>query len=192
MAKKKLSSKELSFVNEYMATQNGAGSARAAGYSAHTAKEQACELLKRPHIKEYLDELNERRAKRLEISADRVLEELAKIAFVDPTEVFDVDAKGNMTFSGKLSDLKPEERACIAEVTQTINALGGGSTKIKLHDKLSALEKIGKHLKLFTDVTENKFDLTQMGRVMVTDGNKSMALEFNVGQDPNDADDKKK
>ncbi len=184
---KQLTKKEITFSQEYIIKQNGAASARAAGYSQKTAKEIAFEILRRPHVKAYINELNEERAKRLEISADRVLEELAKIAFVDPTNIFDVDKDGNLTFQGNLSDLLPEERACIAEVSQTITEKGG-STKIKLHDKLSALEKIGKHLKLFTDVNEHKFDLTQMGRVMVKDGDKSVALEFNVGQEPNDID----
>ncbi|MCK5605238.1 terminase small subunit [Candidatus Pacearchaeota archaeon] len=188
---RKLTEKEKMFAKEYLVTNSGAASARKAGYSAKAAKEIACVVLKRPHVKEYIDELNEARSKRLEINADRVLKELAKIAFVDPTNVFDVDEEGNLTFRGKLSDLSPEERACISEVTQNVTE-NGGSTRVKLYDKLSALEKIGKHLKLFTDVTETKFDLTQMGRVMVRDGDKIMALEFNVGQEPNDIDAQKK
>lgn len=188
---KKLSAIKKSFCQEYIIDKNGARAARDAGYSAKTANVKASQLLAEPEVRAHIDELNVRRSKRLEISADRVLEELAKIAFVDPTKVFDVDEKGNLTFQGKLSDLSPEERACIAEVSQTITE-NGGSTKIKLHDKLSALEKIGKHLKLFTDVTENRFNLTQMGRVMIKDGDKTMAIEFNVGQDPNDIDAPKK
>lgn len=177
----KLGENHLIFCKEFVVDGNGARSAKAAGFSVKTAKEQAVWLLDQPLIQAEINELNEKRSKRLEVSADRVLEELAKIAFVDATTIFDVDEKGNFTFTGKLSDLSPEERACIAEVTQT-KTVGGGSIKVKLHDKLSALEKIGKHLKLFTDVTESKFELTQMGKVMIGD----TPLEFDIGQDPNE------
>ena len=52
---------------------------------------------------------------------------------------------------------------------------------------LKATELLGKHLKLFTDVQEHKFDLTQMGRVMLRDeSGNAMAIEFNVGQEPDD------
>lgn len=58
---------------------------------------------------------------------------------------------------------------------------------------LKGLELLGKNKKLWVDVTENKFDLTQMGRVMMKDAQgNAVALEFNVGQEPNLIDAPKK
>ena len=184
-----LTTKQIAFCEQYIIDHSATRAAKDAGYSANSAGMQGWRLLQMPSIKEKIDELNAARAKRLEISADRVLDELAKIAFVDPTAIFDVDENGNMTFDGKLSDLPPDERACIASVSQNTTKEGGSIT-IKLHDKLAALEKIGKHLKLFTDVQENKHTFTQMGQVLVgvpdgKDGSPQRALEFDIGSEAN-------
>jgi len=56
---------------------------------------------------------------------------------------------------------------------------------------LKGIEMLGKNKKLWTDVQEHKFDVTQMGRVMVSDGEHTVALDFNVGQEPNAIDKKK-
>ena len=57
---------------------------------------------------------------------------------------------------------------------------------------LKGLEMLGKNKKLWVDVQEHKFNITEMGRVMIRDerGN-AMAMEFNVGQEPNEIEDKR-
>lgn len=51
---------------------------------------------------------------------------------------------------------------------------------------LKGYHLLGKNLKLFTDVQEHKFDVKQMGRVMMKDDNgNAIALDFNVGKTPN-------
>jgi phage terminase small subunit len=59
---------------------------------------------------------------------------------------------------------------------------------------LKGFELLGKHLKLFTDVSEHKFTVTQMGQVLINDPNAidqdgqpaQKALTFEVGSEPND------
>ena len=182
---KKLSEKKRVFVEGYIVSLNGAKAARDAGYPEKTAAVRASQLLTEPDVREYIDKLLAARSKRTQISADRVLEELARVAFLDPRSIMNTDESGNVSFKST-EEMTLDDAACIKEITQDAS----GNTSVKLHDKLSALEKIGKHLKLFTDVTETKFDLTQMGRVMVRSGDKVVALEFNVGQEPNAIDDK--
>ena len=47
-------------------------------------------------------------------------------------------------------DMTPEMAAVVAEVSETVTK-DGGSTRFKLHDKLAALDKIGRHFAMFTD-----------------------------------------
>jgi phage terminase small subunit len=77
-----------------------------------------------------------------------VLKELAKIGFTDMRNYTTWGANGVIL---KQSDeLTPEQTAAISEVSETISK-DGGSIKFKLHDKVSALEKIGRHLGMFND-----------------------------------------
>ncbi len=70
------------FVAEYVRTvpHNAAKAAIAVGYSAKTAKSAGPRLLKQPDIAKAVDEALERQAKRLELKADVVLENVARIA----------------------------------------------------------------------------------------------------------------
>lgn len=179
--KTKLTAKQKAFCKEYLIDLNATAAAKRAGYSEKTANEQSAQLMAMPHIKAIIDYELEARAKRTEITADRVLQELAKLAFVDPRNLFELDKRGNVKFKPS-SELSDADAACIAGVTQNLTG-----TNIKLHDKIAALEKLGKHLKLFTDVSEQKHSFTQMGRVIVGDpkSGKQAALTFNVGDEPN-------
>ena len=53
-------------------------------------------------------------------------------------------------------DLTSDQQAAVAEVSET-KTEKGGTVKIKLHDKLGALEKIGRHLGMFTDNVNVRF-----------------------------------
>ena len=188
MTKKKLPAKKSLFIQEYLIDLNATQAALRAGYSPRTAMKQGWQLLQEPRIKKEVQAAMNERSRRTEITADRVLQELARIGFVDTRNIMKVDDKGNMVVTA--SDiLDSDDAACISEISQTITE-NGGSLKIKLHDKLGALDKIGRHLKLFTDVQEQKHTFTQMGRVMVGDpkAEDGTALSFNIGQDPNQLD----
>ena len=49
--------------------------------------------------------------------------------------------------------LTPEQQAAVAEISETVTQ-NGGTVRIKLHDKIGALEKIGKHLGMYRDIVE--------------------------------------
>ena len=87
-----------------------------------------------------------KRAQRVEITADRVVAELAKIAFADPRDLMEWGPSG-VKFKNS-ADLMEEQAASVAEVTETITQ-GGGSIRLKKYDKLKALELLGKHLGMF-------------------------------------------
>lgn len=188
---KKLTERQELFCKAYVATNSSSKAAEMAGFAMNKSKAHGSKLLNLPHVQSRIAELTQGTHRRLEITAERVLDEIAKIAFVDPTEIFTVNEKGHFTFTGDLRDLNPEERACIAEVTQNITKYGV-NTKIKLHDKLSALEKLGKNLKLFTDVQEHKFSVTEMSSVKLVGESEGETIEadFDIGQEPNKLENK--
>lgn len=180
---------KIRFCNEYIKHLNGARAARDAGYSVKTASSKANQLLKEPEVKAFVQELMDDRAMRTQITQDRVLQELARLAFVDPRAIMNVDENGNLVVT-PTKELSPDDAACITEISQTITEKGG-SLKVKLSDKRGALQDIGRHLKLFTDVNENKHTFNQMPTIKANietgeDGSeklKSVSLDFDIGDD---------
>jgi phage terminase small subunit len=83
----KLNDRQRLFVKYYIGTLNAAESARRAGYSPKTAKEIGCELLTKPHIAEAVEKGVEKKMTKADISAERILDELAKIAFLTPEQL---------------------------------------------------------------------------------------------------------
>lgn len=71
------------------------------------------------------------------ISPQRVLQELAAIAFARVPDY--MDSEGNLK-----TELKPLQRAAIASVEKSSTGL-----KVKFYDKMKALELLGKHFGLF-------------------------------------------
>ncbi len=141
--KPKLTGKQQAFVAEYLVDRNAAQAAIRAGYSPKYADRMSYQLLGKTWVAEALAEAMAKQQERTQITADRVLLELARLATVDPTRMYDQD--GNPR---PLHELHPDVRACIAGYNKD------GS--YKLWDKNSALEKIGKHFKLYTDLIESK------------------------------------
>ncbi|WP_310731021.1 terminase small subunit, partial [Burkholderia multivorans] len=90
---KKLSAKHQRFVDEYLIDLNATKAAERAGYSKRTAGQIGFELLKKPEIAEAISEAMKAREQRTGITQDRVLRELARIAFFDPRKLFDADGR---------------------------------------------------------------------------------------------------
>ncbi len=108
----------------------------------------ASRLLTVAKVSAYLTEVKERSQERTQITADRVLKELGKLAFSN-MENYAKWGPGGVTL--QLSeDMDPDVAAAVAEVAETFSEKGG-SIKFKLHDKRGALELIGKHFGMFTD-----------------------------------------
>lgn len=144
----RLTEKQKRFIEEYLIDLNATQAAIRAGYSPKTAYSIGEENLKKPEVKVAIDKAMAERSRRTGISQDRVLRELAKIAFVNPTDVIDMD---EATIRG---DANREDTAAIASVrVKTIPTEAGNITEreVKICDKLKALELLGKHLGMFND-----------------------------------------
>jgi phage terminase small subunit len=148
------------FAREYVIDLNATRAAIAAGYSKKTAYSAGARLLRNVEVQKLIESLTEKRAAKLDITADRVLGELAKMAFANMDDYIKTTATGDAFID--LSKLSRNHAAAIQEITVDEYTEGRGDearqvkrTRFKLADKRGSLELLGKHLKLFTDKVEH-------------------------------------
>ncbi len=153
---RKLTEKQQRFVDEYLIDLNATQAAIRAGYSVNTANEQGSQNLAKLSIQQAIAEKMAERSKRTGVNQDRVIQELARIAFVNPQNVINAE-DGSVR-----EDATDDDLACIQSVkVKTASSDKGYSEEreIKLADKLKALELLGKHLGMFTDKLELGADM---------------------------------
>lgn len=136
------------FAEEYLLDLNGTQAAIRAGYSPKTANQQASRLLANANIRAYIDRKLAERSRRTGINADRVLRELARVAFVNAADLID-DGTGLIR-----DEAKADDTAAISSVrVKTIPTDAGDivEREIKLTDKNKALDMLCRHLGLYAD-----------------------------------------
>ena len=152
----KLTEKRQQFVDEYLIDLNGTQAAIRAGYSPKTANEQAARLLANVSIQEAVSRAMAERSKRTGVNQDRVVQELARLAFVDPSKLINTE---NASIK---EDASGDDLACIQSVKVKTSDGERGTTierEIKLNDKIRALEMLGRHLGMFKDKVELEGDI---------------------------------
>lgn len=148
----KLTDKQRRFVDEYLIDLNATQAAIRAGYSVRTANEQGAQNLAKLSIQDAISRKMAARSRRTGVNQDRVVIELAKIAFAKMTDI--VDSKGRIK-----EDASPDDLACIESIKykESDNEYGGSvEREVKIASKLKALELLGKHLGMWSD----KFNVT--------------------------------
>lgn len=141
-----LSAKQEAFCREYIIDLNATQACIRAGYSEKTAANIGNENLRKPQIQEKLAKLINDRSKRLEISADWVLEELKKIHELDILDIMNDE----LTAFKALSEWPKIWRTSISGMD--IMTISGESdmeqvvNKIKWPDKTKNLDMIGRHV----------------------------------------------
>lgn len=155
----KLTDKQIRFVQEYLIDLNATQAAIRAGYSERTAYSQGHRLLKNDSIQAQVRQAQDERARRTEITADKVLEEFARIGFANMQDYLRMTAEGDAFVD--LSRLTRDQAAAISEVTVEDFKDGRGEgardvrrVKFKLSDKRAALVDMGKHLGMFIERKE--------------------------------------
>lgn len=137
------------FCREYFIDYDLGRAAKVAGVTRQTA----ARWLKEPYCCNKLDELARQQANRLEITADSVTQELARIAFVDIASCFDDDGKllplSRIPENSRraIAGLDWEELAVAGEEGERIAI--GAKRKMKLLGKVEALKLLGEHLGLW-------------------------------------------
>jgi phage terminase small subunit len=131
------------FVKEYLVDLNATRAYQAAYPKAalRTCQQNGFQLLKNTEIQEAIVQGMAERGKRTEVTADRVVRELAKIAFLDTRKLF--NGRGVKSAEQWTED----EAAAVAG----FEAGPRGVQKVKLWNRIEALNLLGKHLGLFTE-----------------------------------------
>ncbi|MDJ1496555.1 terminase small subunit [Cytophagaceae bacterium DM2B3-1] len=144
--------KQLIFVSEYLMSGNATQAYKLA-YGVQdddVAAAGASRLLRNVKVVEYLKEFRNNITMKTEITVEKTVEEIAKVAFSNIADV--LKAK-------KVKDLPEHVQAAIAEITVTDTKQGKKRT-IKLHNKLTALDMLMKHFGGYVTVQDiiNKLD----------------------------------
>ena len=149
-----LTPKQKAFVDEYLVDLNATQAAIRAGYSPKTAQEQSSRLLSNVMVQEALQKRQTKLQNKLEITQERVLEELASIAFSNGADFAKVTETGHVRIV-PTEELPEEKRRAIASIKE-----GQFGTEIKTYDKVLALEMLGKHLGLFDGRIDSEAEVT--------------------------------
>ena len=94
------------------------------------------------------------------MTQDRVVRELARIAFANIADYLHVETQTRTKDDGtevtyqtvmfnETQELSADQRAALAVVKQSVNGF-----ELKLHDKIKALELLGRHIGMFNDKIE--------------------------------------
>lgn len=153
-----MTKKQKRFVEEYLIDLNATQAAIRAGYSPDTAYSIGQENLKKPEIANAIAKAMAERSKRTGVNADRVVLELAKIGFAKITDIIDPE-------TAKIKeDASEDDLACVQSVKIKPNEWGT-EREVKLCDKKSALELLGRHLGMWND----KIDIKGIEGVVIVD-----------------------
>ncbi len=158
-----MTQKQRAFVREYLVDLNATQAALRAGYSKKTAGAIGTENLRKPIIEEEIKKAIDERAKRVQISADQVLAELAALATSDIMRNYVLDPDtGEVT----LTDAAPRSatRAVSSVEISTYTSEDGSGrvqTKLKLWDKPRALQLLARHLGLLIEAPRSDVTIHQ-------------------------------
>lgn len=166
-----LTAKQKRFCDEYLIDLNATQAAIRAGYSEKTAYRTGADNLRKPQIEEYIAKRQKELSRSTEITQERVIKELALIAFSNNADYAHVvEKKLQVEAGGALVDVldkdgKPVmyrtvEPVLTEELTEeqkralAVIKKGRDGLEVKSCDKVKALELLGKHLGIFTDKIE--------------------------------------
>lgn len=173
MAKPKLTDKQEKFVQGLIAGKSQREAYRQAypksvNWADNAVDTQASILFKNSKVLDRYNEIHDRLIKEAEdeciISAKEVLRELKRIGFADIKDFLSYRTAKTVVGYDKETGEPITDYAPVIELTdsdsadgkaiQEVSVNGKGVFTFKLHDKMSALDKLGRHLGMFKDKVE--------------------------------------
>ncbi|MFC5468424.1 terminase small subunit [Cohnella suwonensis] len=156
-----LTAKQQKFADEFLIDLNATQAAIRSGYSSNSAEQQGSRLLSNAKVRAYIDERMAEHSRRTGVNQERIIRELARIAFLDPTKLV------NMNDATVLSDASDDDTAAIASIK--VKEMSGDvesiEREVKFSDKIKALELLGKRFGMWID--KQQVDVT--GAVQILD-----------------------
>jgi len=150
---RQLNEKQQRFVDEYLVDLNATKAAIRAGYAPQTAAQAGYKLVHKGLVSAAIARAQAERSRRTGIAADRVLQELARVAFVDPAKII------NMDTAEVLPNVTEDDRTVISGIKVKIMISETGNMterEVKFCDKLKALDMLAKHLGIYDGVGAGK------------------------------------
>lgn len=144
---KELTDKQDKFIDEYLIDLNATQAAIRAGYSEKTARQIGQNLLTKVDIQESIQARMEERQKRTHITQDKVLNEIAAVAFANATDL--VKVQDGIVCIKDTDTLEENVKKAIVGIKEGRNGI-----EINMANKVSALEMLGKHLGMFKEKIE--------------------------------------
>lgn len=168
------------FCDEYLVDLNASRAYKVAYKKCKsdlTARTNGSKLLTNTNIQNYIDEKMKEREKRTAITQDMVIKELARIAFLDIRKIY--DENGNLR---NIQDIDEDTVKAISsiETLEEYNGYGenrekiGDTQKVKIVDKIKALELLGRHLGIFNDKLDVNLKEKEEKKNAITDIVKQM------------------
>lgn len=156
-----MTKKEILFVRYLAISSHKRNSAIKAGYAEKNAASTASTLLRKPNILQFLSHLEAKAADKLNLKLENVVKELAKVAFSSPLDYL-VDTDEGLFELKDLEFIENPEAIAKMKFKQVKDPKSGKQiciiTEVQNHDKMKALELLGKHLAMFTDNIDLKGD----------------------------------
>lgn len=171
-----LTDKQKRFCEEYLIDLNATQAAIRAGYSPKTAEQTASRLLRNVKVQEYIAKRQKELSRSTEVTQERVIRELALIAFSNATDYARVvEKKMKIEVNGVLVDALDEdgnpimyrtvEPVLTEELTDdqkrvlAVIKKGRDGLEVRPCSKEKALELLGRHLGMFKDKVELDTDI---------------------------------
>ncbi len=133
------------FCEEYVIDYHISDAAKRAGYQGDNSRISAWQAMQIPEVQEYIEQLQAEAAIRCQVSKDELIIEFRKIGFSTIKDYMNDDLSAK-----DLSVVKNAE--AIKSIKKTVTEFEGGSktqVEFTLHDKISGLVNIGRHIGFF-------------------------------------------
>ena len=158
----RLTDKQKRFVAEYLVDLNATQAAKRSGYKDPNIGRQ---LITKNNVSAAIQKAMSNRETRTEITQDKVLEELARVAFANGTDFAHVVSKNGFQAVELVNtdEVPAEKRSAIAGIKE-----GKHGIEVSSYDKVRALELLGRHLGLFDGKGQTKNEVHPLVSDLVT------------------------
>lgn len=163
-----LTDNQIVFCNLFMSTMNATQAYQSAYQcSVKAAESGSSRLLRNAKVQAYLQSMRQRVGDRTQITLERTMEEIAKLAFSDITTALTFDQSGVKLKPS--SELPPSVTAAIEAVSSKESIKGQISYTLKMHSKPAALALLADFFGIRDDFNKARATLKRYGLLLLVD-----------------------